>query len=194
MPWIGVNEIKRFIESPFRSRKLRYSGVDIGQDCRFYGKPIIQKHRGSKIALGDNVSLRSSPRSNPLSPNHPVVLSTRAKDAEIRIGDECGFTGTTIVSEDAVTLGKNVTTGSNSVIVDTDFHPTDPETRMDHFTNCDTEPVKIGQNVFIGMNSIILKGVSIGDGGVVGAGSVVSQDVPERTLVAGNPATEIRKL
>jgi acetyltransferase-like isoleucine patch superfamily enzyme len=54
-------------------------------------------------------------------------------------------------------------------------------------------PIRIGRGVFVGARSIVLKGVTIGDGAVVGAGSVVTSDVPAHTLVAGNPAKELRK-
>jgi acetyltransferase-like isoleucine patch superfamily enzyme len=57
-----------------------------------------------------------------------------------------------------------------------------------------TAPVKIGAHVWIGFNSIILKGVTIGDRSVVAAGSVVTKDIPADVLVAGNPARVIRSL
>ena len=56
------------------------------------------------------------------------------------------------------------------------------------------QPVTIGDQVFIGARAIILKGVSVGCGSVVAAGSVVSRDVPTKTVVAGNPAREVKKL
>jgi acetyltransferase-like isoleucine patch superfamily enzyme len=56
------------------------------------------------------------------------------------------------------------------------------------------KPVKINDRVWIGFNSIILKGVTIGEGGIVGAGSVVTKDVPPYTIVAGNPARVIREI
>lgn len=55
-------------------------------------------------------------------------------------------------------------------------------------------PVKICNKVWIGFNSIILKGVTIGEGSIVGAGSVVTKDVPPWTIVAGNPARIIREI
>lgn len=57
-----------------------------------------------------------------------------------------------------------------------------------------TKPIKICSNAWIGMNSIILKGVTIGEGAIVGAGSVVTKDVPAWTMVAGNPAQVVRKI
>nr|WP_272505012.1 DapH/DapD/GlmU-related protein [Salinibacter ruber] len=55
-------------------------------------------------------------------------------------------------------------------------------------------PIVIENDVFVGMEALILKGVTIGEGAVVGAGSVVTQDVPRRAVVAGNPATVVREL
>ncbi|WP_369813950.1 DapH/DapD/GlmU-related protein [Flavobacterium sp. KJJ] len=58
----------------------------------------------------------------------------------------------------------------------------------------DSKPIKICSNAWIGMNCIILKGVTIGEGAIVGAGSVVTKDVPAWTVVGGNPAVVIKKL
>ena len=75
------------------------------------------------------------------------------------------------------------------MILDTDFHPraADGTWATDPAAVC--SPVNIGKHCFIGARSIILKGVTIGDGAVVGAGSVVTKDIPDMALAAGNPAT-----
>jgi acetyltransferase-like isoleucine patch superfamily enzyme len=56
------------------------------------------------------------------------------------------------------------------------------------------KPIQVGRNVWIGFDCVVLPGVTIGEGSVVGARSVVTRDVPPFTLVAGNPAREIRKI
>jgi acetyltransferase-like isoleucine patch superfamily enzyme len=55
-------------------------------------------------------------------------------------------------------------------------------------------PIVIENDVFVGMDALVMKGVTLGEGAVVGAGSVVAQDVPSRTVVAGNPAQVVREL
>lgn len=189
MPWKAGNEIRRWLILPLAWWALR--GVEIGAGWRCYGLPIFQRHRRSQIRIGPRLNLRSTPRSNPLGPNHPVIISTRRAGAILTIGDDFGMTGGSLVCDERVTIGNRVWVGANSVIADTDFHPLDPETRHSRPLAANTAPVIIADDVFIGMNALILKGLRIGEGAVVGAGSVVSRDVPAGAIVAGNPARVI---
>lgn len=164
------------------------AGIKWGRHWRIFGRPILQRHGGSRIILGDYLALRSTPRSNPLSPHQPVLLSTRTKGSQITIGHHCGLTGVVVVAASSVTIGDRVLIGSNAVIADTDFHPLAPEDRLIDINAGKTEPIVICDDVFIGTQAMILKGVTIGAGAVVGARSVVTRDVPPGAIVAGNPA------
>lgn len=186
MPWKAGNEIRRWLILPLAWWALR--GVEIGGGWRLYGLPIIQRHRDSQIRIGRGANLRSTPRSNPLGAHHPVIFSTRRAGARIAIGDDFGMTGGSIVCDESITIGDRVWVGANAVITDTDFHPLEPETRRARPLHANTAPVEIADDVFIGMSALILKGLRIGAGAVVGAGSVVSRDVPAGAIVAGNPA------
>lgn len=110
----------------------------------------------------------------------------------IRLGDNVFINfNMTILDEAEVTIGNNVFIGPN-VSIYTPCHPLDADERN---TGVEwAEPVTIGNDVWIGGNTVILPGVTIGDGAVVGAGSVVSRDVPEASLVVGCPAHVVRKL
>lgn len=110
----------------------------------------------------------------------------------ISIGDNVFINfNMTILDEAEVTIGNNVFIGPN-VSIYTPCHPLDADERN---TGVEwAEPVTIGNDVWIGGNTVILPGVTIGDGAVVGAGSVVSRDVPEASLVVGCPAHVVRKL
>jgi len=101
---------------------------------------------------------------------------------------------TTLVAAESIQIGHRVQVGANSVIVDTDFHPTQVEERARDFLNGQHAPIIIEDDVFIGMQSLILKGVTIGRGSVVGAGSVVTKNVPAGVVVAGNPARIVKEL
>ena len=187
-PWKAGNELRRVGALPMIRLAFRLCGVRWGRDWRIFGMPRLQLHRGSTLQLGDGLQLRSWASSNPLTPNHPVVFATRTARAVIRVGEECGFTGATVVAAERIEIGDRVLVGANATIVDTDFHPLDPARRRTDINAGATAPVIIEDDVFIGMNAIILKGVRLGAGCVVGAGSVVATDVPRGGRAAGNPA------
>jgi acetyltransferase-like isoleucine patch superfamily enzyme len=165
-----------------------------GKDWRFYGLPVIQKHRESIMRFGLGLQLRSLGRSNPLGINHPVFLATLQEGACLEIGDDFAMSGGSICVAEKVRIGNRVALGANSTIADTDFHPIDLALRHQDPQQAKTASVFIEDDVFIGMNSVILKGVRIGHGSVIGAGSVVVKDVPSGVIVAGNPARIIREI
>ena len=175
-------------------RDMRRIGVKLGVNVTVYGAPLVTMHENSTIEIGDRVVLCSDSRRTALSLNHPVKMSTVADGASLLIGADTGISGATLVSAQSITIGKEVLLGANVTIVDTDFHPIAPRGRR-HSGDANkigTLPVVVGDNVFIGMNSILLKGVSIGRDSVVAAGSVVVRgDYPDGAILAGNPATII---
>jgi acetyltransferase-like isoleucine patch superfamily enzyme len=193
-PWKARNEIERLLLLPLARLQFALSGVEWGTGWRLYGLPIIQRHRRSVLTIGARLELRSTARSNPLGPNRPVFFSTRRPGAVLKIGSDFGMTGGSIVAEQRVTIGHRVTVGANSIIADTDFHPLDALTRHNLPLDGATAPIVIEDDVFIGMQSLILKGVTIGAGSIIGAGSVVTRDIPSRVIAAGNPARMIREL
>lgn len=193
MPWKARNEAWRLLAWPFARLTFAWSGVAWRPGWRLYGVPVVQKHRRSTLTIGAGMELRSTVRSNPLGPAHPVILSTRRPGARLVIGDGFRMTGGSIVCEEAVTIGDRVTVGCNSIVADTDFHPLEVAQRHADFLGGATAPVVIGDDVFIGMNVQVLKGVRLGNGCVIGAGSVVTQDVPPGAIAAGSPARVIRE-
>ncbi len=191
-PWKAINEIERLFLSPVARIQCALAGIGWGVGWKFYGLPIIQKHRRSTLTIGAGMELRSTARSNPLGANRPCILSTRRAGATLKIGDGFGMTGGSVVCEERIIIGDRVIVGANSVITDTDFHPLSAGRRRTHILDGATAPVVIGDDVFIGMQVLVLKGVTIGSGSVIGAGSVVTRDVPAGVIVAGNPAKVIR--
>jgi len=171
-PWKLVNELLMYIIKPFVFIYLRLNGVVIGKGFKFYGFPKIFRTRGSKIIIGKNFESRNWWFSNPLGVNHPLILCTWSKNAQIKIGNDVGISGGSVVAEKEILIGNRVLIGANSTIIDTDFHPTKGEKRYE-VENVKSKPVKIGNDVFIGMNTIILKGVNIKNDSVVPAGGVV---------------------
>jgi len=108
--------------------------------------------------------------------------------ARLTVGDRVAIGDRTqIHCGEAVTIGAGTMISWDCVIMDRDYHH--PEGGAEQ-----TAPVVIGANVWIGCRVIVLKGVTIGDGAVIGAGSVVTRSIPPYTLAAGNPARVIRAL
>jgi acetyltransferase-like isoleucine patch superfamily enzyme len=123
------------------------------------------------------------------------------------IGDFTLLNGALVMSEERIEIGSHCLVSWNVGIADSDFHPLEPAQRLidaqalaPYFKNrpprpkLRTAPVKIADNVWIGMNAVILKGVIIGENSVVAAGSVVTKSVEPNTVVAGNPALVVRRL
>jgi acetyltransferase-like isoleucine patch superfamily enzyme len=114
--------------------------------------------------------------------------------------------GTRIWSAAGVSIGNNVLISYNCNIIDTNSHELDHLERADGFRrlvsqgypkdqgSVDNAQITIGDYAWISFNSTILKGVKIGEGAIVAAGSVVTKDVPPFTLVGGNPARVLRNL
>jgi acetyltransferase-like isoleucine patch superfamily enzyme len=191
-PWKARNEIERLLLLPLAWLGCVGAGVGWHNDWKLYGLPILQIHRRSRVQIGARLTLRSARRSNPLGPNHPCILSTRAPGAVLTIGDDFGMTGGSIVCAQRIAIGQRVSVGCNTIIADTDFHPLDAAARQADFLAGASAPIIIEDDVFIGMSALILKGVRLGAGCVIGAGSVVTRDVPAGAIAAGNPAVVIR--
>lgn len=175
---------------------LRMRGtLRMGPGARLRGLPIVSAVPGATIQVGKGAYLISRSRDTALGVNHPVILRALRENARIQIGDHFRASGATLCAAGTMTIGDRVMMGANVTVVDTDFHSADPEVRFgcaDEAGLARTAPVVIADDVFIGMNAMVLKGVTIGRAAIVGAGAVVTSNVPERAVVAGNPARIIQ--
>lgn len=171
---------------------LRLRGVEVGAGFTCIGRPGINRSRGSRIILGDRVTLCSGGMANPVAEGGRCRLATLANGAVIQLSDVVGLSSTLICAATKVEIGAGTMIGGGSMILDTDFHPRNPDGTWGTNAALVSKPVRIGRNCFIGARAIILKGVTLGDGVVVGAGAVVSRDVPSGAVVAGNPARVVR--
>ena len=112
----------------------------------------------------------------------------------LRVGDRTGINhGVSLVVGRKIEIGSDCRVASGVVIFDVNGHPADPEARRAGLPPSadEVKPVRIGDNVWIGRNAIVHPGVTIGDGSIVSAGSVVMSDVPAMSVVADNPARKI---
>lgn len=175
---------------------LHALGVKGAHGVRFYGMPVVSRVPGSSIELGPRVVLCSHPRFTALGVARPVILRTLSESASIRIGADVGISGGVICAFSSVQVGDRCLIGADVQITDTDFHAIAPgnrrfETRPEMIASA---PVVIEDNVFLGAGVRVLKGVRIGRNSVVGAGSLVTRDVPPNVIAAGIPARVIAQL
>jgi acetyltransferase-like isoleucine patch superfamily enzyme len=163
-----------------------YRGVKLGKGCHFFGLPHFRRYPFSTIRIGGNCTLRSDQSSNLIGINHRCIISTHHQDARIEIGDNCGFSGTSIGAAIEIKIGNNVLVGANSIITDFDWHS--------ERSNTSPKPVRIHDNVWIGLNCTVLKGVTIGENSVIGANSLVVKDIPANVIAGGIPCKVIKPL
>ena len=158
------------------------------------GLPQIVIKSGGSIIVKDKLYMTNKASEATLGINRKCKLLIY-KNALLEIEGPLSMSNTTIVVTKHIKIGHNVMIGGGCFIVDSDFHSMD----YNHWGTPDDEifmkrqDVIIGNNVFIGMNSIILKGVSIGDGAIIAAGAVVSKSIPANEIWGGNPAKFISK-
>jgi acetyltransferase-like isoleucine patch superfamily enzyme len=160
--------------------------VEVGAGARYFGLLQLRRHPLGQIQIGRTPTFRSLKIDNPLLQGAPCAL-VAGKHGRIQIGDDCGFSGTTIIAHNKVELGQRVLCGANVLICDGDHHPLEAAARAAGATG-PCAPIHIADDVWLGMNVVVLKGVTIGAGAVIAANAVVSCDIPPNAIAAGVPA------
>ncbi len=164
--------------------------IEIGENTVIDSSSAFKKFFSTRqpgMRIGSNTTLQSP------------ALATEP-NGFISIGDYCFISGAAIIASSDVHIGNHVFIAGGVTIVDSDFHPMDPAARMIDTVLISTVgnktmrpsfeslPVIIEDNVWIGFNATILKGVTIGEGSVIEPGAVVLKSVPPGSIVSGNPA------
>ncbi len=168
----------------------------IGSDYTFYPETIISNMQNNpdNIAIGVNTHIRGT-------------LLIYKYGGKITIGNNSYVgDGSRIWSGEKITIGNDVLIAHNVNVIDTQAHELDASERSQRYLelikkgpwankgSIETKAITIHNNAWISFNVIILKGVTIGEGAVVAAGSVVTKDVAPYTMVAGNPAVFVKKV
>lgn len=159
---------------------------------RYNGFTIFYAFKGAIIRIDKDCVINSGSMSNLLGLYQRTIIIARYGGI-INVGKNTGISGSTIYSMTKISIGNNCIIGANCKIIDNDFHPICSKKRIEEKSiDIIKKPVLIGDDCFIGMNSIILKGTIIGNNCVVGAGSVVAGVFPDNVIIAGNPAKIIK--
>ena len=163
---------------------LRWRCSNAGDNLRCDGDiPLIIGN--GKVCIGDNVFIGNK--------GAWILVPNLHKIPTLKIGSNTSLNYRTVISvEQRVEIGCNCLIAEETKIFDNNSHAVDWRDR--NMTKKDVAPIIIENDVWIGMNSIILKGVRIGQGAVVAAGAVVTKDVPPRVIVGGNPAKVLKRI
>ncbi len=169
------------------------SNIDIKGKVIINGRPLIDIRRGSNLYIGDGVTLNSKNKGYHINMHSPVKLFADRPDAKIRIGDKTRIHGACIHAYQSIAIGNNCLIAANCQIFDGNGHDLSFPAVEDRInTTGSSKPIVIEDNVWIGANSIVLPGVTIGRGSVISANSVVTKDIPPMVVAGGNPAVIIK--
>ncbi len=189
--YVIYNSLLWIVSTRITKVKFHYWNANYGKGFKAHGRVKIMNM--NSILIGDNVRLISG-FGNVVGGEMKLCLYC-GQNGEIIIGSNTGISNSVLVSQDKIVIGKNVFIGGCTRIYDNDFHPHhSAERNLNKVQVIPTRPIEIGDNVFIGGHSIILKGTKIGEGSIIGAGSVVSGSIPSNQIWGGNPARFIRDL
>lgn len=192
------NKIKRRLSFLFYNflfkQKLLLLSIPHGENIKTYnGVPkIILDEESSEFRMGSNISFN-----NYFNTSWYARCRIRiGKKGKLSIGNNCGFNGVLIHATNSISIGNYVIVGGGTRIYDTNYHDLDWKGRRNpkQGEGTKTAPVIIEDDVFIGTNCIIGKGVTIGARSIIAAGSVVVKDIPADCIAGGNPCKLIRSL
>ncbi len=163
---------------------LQFKKFSAGRFFRVYG-PLVVSGPG-RVKLGNNCLIIS----NAIK---PVCIRTLSREAVVTLGDSSGLNGTSIQAVDRVEIG-DLSNIADAYITDTSSHSLARGRRTESLDDVRSRPVSIGKNVWVSVQTVILDGVTIGDDSVVGACTLVKENVPEGVFVAGNPMKVIKSV
>lgn len=166
---------------------LFIKGVKMDGVSFYCGFPYMTKSRRAVIKIGAGCRFMSITWGNLIGLNHRCMISATNSNGVIKIGNKCSFSGISIWCFKEITIGNNVRCGANVLIMDGDAHQDDPRAGKD-------ASIHIEDNVWIGTDVKILKGVTIGANTIIGAGSIVTKSIPPNVVAAGVPCKVIRNI
>ena len=169
--------------------------VKCSKNVIFKKTPIVHVSKGAMLSIGDAVTLSSDNSRYHVNMFGRTKFIVEGNGTSIEIGDETRINGACLHARKRISVGRRCLIAANVQIMDSNGHGLfldQPELRIN--STGDSRPIDIGDDVWIGINVVILPGVKIGDGAVVAANSVVTKDVPAQSLVMGVPAVCIKKV
>ena len=176
----------------FRLSYAFCKNVKLNAGFRINKWPLIKVHKKALLVISDGVLFNSSNYSYHINMHSKVKIMCDVEGAQINIGKNTRIHGSCIHAFKRIDIGRDCLIAANCQIFDSNGHNSLPDKRKTN--NGTAKEIKIGDNVWIGANSIILPGVSIGSNSIIAAGSVVNKSVPSEHIAGGNPAKLIKRI
>ena len=190
-----VRSVIGFVMSKVVTLYLLLWGVKVGKNLSAYSLPLCRRRGSAKIEIGNNVVILNKLSENPAGITHPTVLAAIWPGAHLKIGNNVSMSGAILYCSKEIIVEDHVGFGAGAKVYDTDFHAVNALKRRERkIEDIKRASVHICQDVWIGSNATILKGVTIGARSVVGANAVVTKNVPSDVVVAGIPAKVVKKI
>lgn len=181
--WVFINRIR------FKCLHISY-----GKNLRVFNHLYIKKKLNCQLFIGDNFTFSSGGGYNSLARNIKGAIEMEEK-ASIYIGNNVGISASCLWIYKSLRIGDRTKIGGDCIIIDSDAHSLNYLERRNGETDrprAKSKGIVIEEDVLIGARCIILKGVTIGARSIIGAGSVISKDIPADCIAAGNPAKVIK--
>jgi len=170
------------------------NGIRLGKNVNFNGIPIIYVIKNASVVIGDKVWLNSNNSVYHINMHSPCKLIADRNGASIKIGNGSRIHGTCIHAYVNITIGKRCLIAANTQIIDGSGHDLSMENPSNRTNTIGSaKQITIGDDVWIGANTFVLPGTSIGNGSVIIAGSIVKGTFPKNSLIGGNPAKMLKK-
>lgn len=195
--WLSIAAHNFFIRLRTHLDSLRASvllwryGACLGKGLRVSGR--LRCFSKGTIVIGNMVRINSGPENNYVGGDRRTNLWV-APDARLEIEDGVAISNSTFVARISIRIRQGTFIGGGCDIYDNDFHALRSEDRADKQHDIGMGPIEIGPRAFVGGHTIVLKGVTIGEGAVIGAGSLVTKDVPPYEIWVGRPALFVKRL
>lgn len=192
--------VSKYKEEKLKNPKISFIGFGFKLVIGVWRMLVAKWYLRSCTSLGKYVSINGKPKLENLGEMHlsdevrvwSKIIKAKlytGPNGTLIIGKNSRINGAHIDAQQSITIGKNVRIAPYTIILDSDFH-----SLHNHFSDGESKPIVIEDNVWLATRCTILKGVTIGQNSVVATGAIVTKDVPPNCVVGGIPAKVIKNL
>ena len=160
--------------------RISNSNLELGSNVKIDLGTNLNLNKG-KVTIGDNVYLRSIQKGYQAGMPFPTTLLVDVEEATIKVGKNCRINGAYIHAQKSISIGENCVIASGVNIIDSNGHQVKSKNRT--IGRDIPQEIIIGNNVWIGLNCIILKGTTIGDNSIISAGCIVKGKIPNNSFI-----------